>query len=148
MLENATINGLSILQRTKDAFLGPNTKNGLMFADVTVGVRDINMTALTRMSLLGLNLESDLFLGVDGIEGRVNAHLSDISGKPIIEDITLTRLNGIRIDLPGLGGVSFLADLVIKGLVSIFQSSLKDIIRRNLLKFINIIVNRSNMRLT
>lgn len=147
-MENATINGLSFVHRTKDAFLGPDSKSGLMFADVSVEVKDINMTGRTRMSLLGMSLESDVLLEVGGIEARINAYLSDLSGKPIIEDITLTRLYGVSVDLPGLGGVSSLADLVIKGLASMFEGSLKDFVRKYILKFVNIIVNRSNVKLT
>lgn len=95
-----------------------------------------------------MSLESDVLLEVGGIEARINAYLSDLSGKPIIEDITLTRLYGVSVDLPGLGGVSSLADLVIKGLASMFEGSLKDFVRKYILKFVNIIVNRSNVKLT
>lgn len=147
MLEEGRINGLSIVERSQDAFLGPEYKNGPIFAKVTFGAKDINMTGITQVSLLGMSMQSDVCVGIKGMETRVKAHLSE-SAKPIIDDITLTRLDGVRIDLPGFGGVSVVADLAIKGLVFFFEESLKDIIERNLLKFANIAIHHHHFKLT
>lgn len=147
VLDEAKLNGLSRLHRKGNAILGPDARSGLQFADVTVGIEKLNLTGAARFSLLGASIRSSIFLEVASLEVNLKSYLNNQSNKPILDDITISRIDGITLDLPGLGSTgSKILDIVASGILRIFKGSLKELIRSNLLKFVNKAVNRSHMK--
>lgn len=143
-LVNGTLFGLSRLQRTENASMAKDKRTGVLFADVTAGVENLLLTGKVRLSILGMNFASDLTVRLALIETNIKACLHDLSPNPIIEDIIVTRLEGVDISLPELGHASPLIDITVKGLIPLFRSSLKDIVRKHLLKFANVAINKSS----
>jgi len=143
-LVNGTLFGLSRLHRTENASMTKDKRTGLLFADVTAGVENLLLTGKVRVSILGMNFPSNLTLRLAFIETNVKACLHDSSPNPIIDDIIVTRLEGVEISLPELGHASPLIDITIKGLIPLFRSSLKDIVRKHLFTFANVAINKSS----
>lgn len=150
LLADSKLNGLSRLHRTKDSFIGPDSESGLMFADVTVGVQCLNLTGFAEISLMGLRITSPLFFEMANTEINVKSYLDPKPGnnKPIIDDLTVTELEGVTLDLPAIGFAgSTLIDMGIKLLLTTFRGSLKEALRMNLLRFVDKAVHKSHLRL-
>lgn len=114
-------------------------------ADVTVAVNKLNLTAMTRITLFGASLYSPLFVQIEDLEINVKSYLNAQSNKPILEDMLVTRIDGLTLDLPGLGSAgSFMMDCLASTVLTLFKGSFKDLIRTNLLKFASKAINRSH----
>ena len=147
-LDDAKLNGISRLHRTGNAILGPDARSGLQLADVTVGVENLNLTGGARFSILGASIHSPISLQLKALGVNIKSYLNNQSNKPILDDLLITRIDGITLDLPGLGSTgSTIVDLLASGILTLFKGSLKELIRSNLLKFVNGAVNRPNMKL-
>lgn len=147
VLENGKLTGLTSIHRTGDAFLGPDEVSGLQLADVTVTVDNLNLTGAGRLALFGASLNSAVFVQIETLEINVKSYLNAKSNKPILDDILVTRIGGLTVDLPGLGSVgSFMLDCLASSILTVFKGSFKDLIRTNLLKFASKAINRSHTK--
>lgn len=139
--------GLSGIHRVGNAFLGPDPVSGLQLVDVTVAVEGLNMTASSGLSFMGASLYSPLFAEIESLEINVKSYLNAKSNKPILDDIQVTRIDGLNLDVPGLGSAgSTIVDWIASGILTVFKGSFKELIRMNLLKYASRAINRPHMK--
>lgn len=135
------------MKRTQNATIGPDKSSGMLFADATVGIEKLFLTAYTEINFLGLVASSDLILSIDFIEVNVKGYLPNHSDRPIIDSLTVTHLHGVDIDLPSLGKAgSKMVDILATIFITVFKGSIKRIIEESLLKVVYqaILKNRMN----
>lgn len=138
--------GLSAMRRTGDAHIGPNVGDVPISADVRVGVDNLNMTGSTKVSFLGLKVNSPLELLVQHVDVNIKAYLDHISGKPVISEVSVVKLDGVAVKLAGLGMFSSFLRLISQALVAAFKGSIKGFIERAVQTAANFAVNKTNMR--
>lgn len=121
-------------------------KDSAILADVRIGFDDLNMTALTKVAFLGLSGNSDLLINVKHVEANVRAHLDPHTGKPVINEVKVLQLDGVKVRLPGLGFFSGFFGLVSRILIAAFKGLVKGFMEDGILRAANFAINKANMR--
>ena len=144
-ITDSVLTGLSSFKRTSDAYMGRHLDNGQMYVAVMVGVDDLLMRSKVKITVFGATIKSDLWVNIDHIEVGVQSYLDSASGKPVIDEIKVSKMEGINVELPSLGRLaSKLIDLITSAFISIFKSTLKEFIEDAILKAANKAIKSSS----
>lgn len=126
-ISESILTGLSSFKRTSDAHMGRHQENAQMYVAVSVGVDDLLMRSKVKLGLMGGTVKSDLCVNIKHIEVSITSHLDSSSGQPVIDELIITKMDGIDIELPSLGKfASKIIDLITSAFISIFKSKLKE----------------------
>lgn len=147
-IQEGLLRGLSGLRRTGDAKFGPSFGKEPNSVDFLLGVDDLKFTSMAKFSFLGLSQSSPLIVTVKHVEVNIKAFLEPTKSSPTIREVSVLKLEGVEIELPGLGAFSSrFFGLIGKAFVSAFKGSIKGFIERGIVKAANFGLNRSGMRL-
>lgn len=140
--------GLSKIKRSQNASIGSEDKSGLFYADASVSIEKLHTTCYTEINFMGLSITSDVVIDIDYIEVNIKGYLSNDSGKPFIDSLTVTHLHGVNIDVKSFGkAASKMLDIATSIIVTVFKGSIKKIIEENLIKFAYGAIHKYNLHL-
>lgn len=141
--------GLNGLRRTGDGRIGPSNVDNAPWpisCDVRLGVDNLNMTGQTKVAFIGIKVDSPLLVHIEHVDVNIKAYLDQVTGKPVVNEVTVVKLDGVGVQLPGLGIFSSLFGLISSAFVTAFKTSIKGFIERAVLRAANFVINRSTVR--
>lgn len=80
------------------------------------------------------------------IDANIKAYLDARTGRPVIREVTVLKLDGVDVQLPGLGWFERVTSIVSSAFITAFKGQIKGLIEKGILNAANNAINKTSMR--
>ncbi|XP_076331688.1 uncharacterized protein LOC143236902 isoform X2 [Tachypleus tridentatus] len=123
-LRDGEVRGLSSLYRSGNSYISCNKDS--VAIQISLGLRDLKGHYRWKKKIAFIRLSGHIFIKVTNFQATIKISQNLSKPKPRLDSFEITRLSGIKIQITGLGPLSYLLSSLSTLVASIFRKKIAD----------------------